>query len=78
MELRTPVQAVVDRSAPLGTYRLDVDKNGKVVGVGKKFVDGRFGALPDDPGRFAAMVDPRLRGCEMFTGYGCLRGKGYF
>jgi len=78
MELKLPVQAVVDRSVLLDVYLLSRTVQGTVV---KDPVDGPYGALPGDPVWFSPMVDPRLRACEMFPGYGngwCLSGGGYF
>lgn len=66
MDLNLPVQAAaVDRSVPLDIHVLSIDQMS-------------FGVLPGDPSPFSAAVDPRLRGCEMFSGYGCLLGNAYF
>lgn len=65
MDLNLPVQAVVNRLSPSDISALSEDRV-------------LFGGLPGDPGPFSTAIDPRLRGCEMFPGHGCLYGIAYF
>lgn len=80
MDLKLPVQATVDRRILLDVYLLsrNIVKDGKIIQIFKNPVDGPFGTMPGEPGQFSLAVDPRLRGCEMFSGHGCLRGTRYF
>lgn len=82
MGLTMPIQTLVDRAAVLDMYLLsetiEDKKTGKTVLVIKWDFNDPAGPLAGDPGQFSATVDPRVRGCEMFRGRGCLSGSRYF
>ena len=85
MELRLPVQGVVDRSIPLDIFltapRLVTDPFGGQAFLTDPVGGAVAGALPGDPAWFPESVNPRVAVCQILSGYaaaGCLRGRGYF
>jgi hypothetical protein len=52
--------------------------DGKIIQILKNPVDGPYGTMPGDPGPFSPAVDPRVHGCEIFLGHGCLTGTRHF
>lgn len=76
MQLKLPVQSVVDRAATLDIYLIanPVTDHDEPRGL-------PFGPLPGDPGPFVKSVNPRVAVCQILSGYAaarCLRGPGYF
>lgn len=76
MQLKLPVQGVVDRAATLDIYLVPnpVTDTDEPKGL-------PFGTLPGDPARFPGSIDPRVAVCQILSGYAaarCLRGRGYF
>lgn len=77
MELKLPIQGVVDRGAIIDTYMLPnpvLEPGGSPKGL-------PLGALPGDPAWFPAYVNPRLAVCQILSRYAaapCLRARGYF
>jgi hypothetical protein len=84
MPLNLPVQAVVDRSAPLSYTTIDQEvrnKDGVLIQIVRNPVDGPYGREPSDPGWFPPYVNPRMAVCQILSSYAvsrCLRGGGYF
>jgi hypothetical protein len=76
MQLKLPVQGVVDRAATLDIYLVpnSVTDPDEPKGL-------PFGTLPGDPAGFSERVNPRVGVCQTLSGYAaarCLRGRGYF
>jgi hypothetical protein len=84
MPLHLPVQAVVDRSAPLSYATIDQEvrnDKGQLIQILRNPVDGPYGREPADPGWYPRHVDPRMAVCQILSSYAvarCLRGGGYF
>ncbi len=81
MQLKLPVQGVVDRSMLLDIYLVAtpvIDATGKTVEILKNPVGGPYGALPGDPCRFRESVNPHFGVCHVLSGYAvapCLLGS---
>lgn len=76
MQLKLPVQGVVDRAATLDIYLIPNPGDDPDEPKGLP-----FGTLPGDPGRFPENINPRVAICQILSGYAaarCLRGRGYF
>jgi hypothetical protein len=85
MQLKLPVQGVVDRSIPLDIYLVAqpvTDANGNIVEILENPVGGwEAVALPGDPVWFSGSVNPRVAVCQILSGPAaarCQRGRGYF
>lgn len=76
MNLKLPVQGVVDRAAVIDIYLIpnpvhDPDEPQGLI----------FGTLPGDPAWFPESVNPRVAVCKILSGYAaasCLGARGYF
>lgn len=76
MELKLPVQGVVDRAAVLDIYLIPNPVSDPEEPKGLP-----LGALPGDPAWFPESVNPRVAVCKILPGYAagrCLRARGYF
>lgn len=76
MNLKLPVQGVVDRAAVIDIYLIPnpVHDPDEPQGLA-------FGALPGDPVWFPESVNPRVAVCKILSGYAaasCLGARGYF
>jgi hypothetical protein len=86
MPLHLPIQAVVDRRAPLSLapmidQEVHEPKTGKVIQILRAPVHGPYGFDPNDPVWFPPHVNPRTAVCQVLSSYAvsrCLRGGGYF
>ena len=76
MQLKLPVQGVVDRAATLDIYLIPNPGDDPDEPQGLP-----LGTLPGDPARFPENINPRVAICQILSGYAaarCLRGRGYF
>jgi len=85
--MHLPIQAVVDRAAPLGIapmIRQEVHnpkKPREVIQILLSPWHGPYGSDPGDPAWFPPQVNPRTAVCQVLSSYAvsrCLRGGGYF
>jgi hypothetical protein len=76
MQLKLPVQGVVDRAAILDIYQIPNPVTDPDTPQGLQ-----FGTLPNDPDWFSERVNPRVAVCQILSSYAaarCLHGRGYF
>jgi hypothetical protein len=82
MPLNLPIQAVVDRSAPLQLFLVDTPVPAvHPVLILRNPIGGTYGPMPSDPAVSSSRVNPRLAVCQVLSAYAvprCLRGGGYF
>lgn len=78
MQLKLPVQGVVDRAAIIDIYQIP----NPVTDAADEEPKGLpFGNLPNDPAWFPDSVNPRVAVCQILSGYAavrCFRGGAYF
>ena len=76
MQLKLPVQGVVDRAATLDIYLIPNPVTDPDTPQGLQ-----FGTLPNDPVWFPESVNSRVAVCHILSGHAaarCLHGRGYF